>query len=70
MIKLMIRTIIERFDIYLLVLSLAAGILVAYFDAKKFKKQDKPVAYKQARYLGIGVAAVAIIFYIIRFMVV
>lgn len=70
MIKLMIRTVIERFDIYLLVLSLAAGIMVAYFDAKKFKKEDKPVAYKQARYLGIGVAALAIVLYIVRFMVV
>lgn len=66
----MIRTVIERFDIYLLVLSLAAGIMVAYFDAKKFKKEDKPVAYKQARYLGIGVAALAIVLYIVRFMVV
>ncbi|WP_017413549.1 CLC_0170 family protein [Clostridium tunisiense] len=66
--RLMIRTIIERFDLYLLILSVATGILVAYFDAKKFKTENKQTAYKQARYFGIGVAALAIALYIVRFM--
>jgi uncharacterized membrane protein len=64
----MLRTIIERFDLYLLLLCIVAGLMVAFLDTKQFKQQEKQTAYKQAKYFGLGLVVLAVGIYIVRFM--
>lgn len=64
----MLITIIERFDLYLLLLCTVAGLMVAFLDTKQFKQEEKQTAYKQAKYLGLGLIIFTAAIYIIRFM--
>lgn len=64
----MVRTIIERFDLYLLILCIVSGAMVAYLDGAKYKKEGKKTEFKQGRYIGLGLIVFAFIMYIARFI--
>lgn len=70
MVNFMLRTIIERFDLYLLLLCVATGLIVVLFDTKQFKQEGKQRAYKQAKYFGLGLMIFVAAIYIIRFIIV
>ncbi len=64
----MLRTIIERFDLYLLMLCVVSGAMVAFFDAERYKNEKKHTAFKQAKYFGLGLIVFSIALYVVRFM--
>lgn len=66
----MLRTIIERYDLYLLMLCIISGAMVAYFDAERYKNEKKHTAYKQAKYFGFGLIVFSVALYIVRFIIV
>lgn len=66
----MILTIIERFDLNLLILVLVYGFFVAYLDGKYFKRENKVRARNQCLYIGIGSSLFTLIMYIIRIIVI
>jgi hypothetical protein len=63
-----LRTIIERFDLYLLILCIVSGAMVAYLDGAKYKREGKEAEFKQGRYVGLGLIAFVFIMYIARFI--
>lgn len=66
----MVRTIIERFDVYLLILSIASGIMVAYLDGAKYKREGKKAEFRQGRCIGLGLIIFTFVMYIARFILV
>ncbi|GAA0125909.1 hypothetical protein UT300019_18110 [Clostridium sp. CTA-19] len=57
---------IEKFDLYLLILVIISGSMVFFADAKYFKLKGNYKAYKQARYISGGVMLLTIILFFIR----
>lgn len=66
----MLITLIERFDIYLLILVFIYGFFVAYLDGKYFKRQNKLRARKQSFVIGLGLSLFTLVMYIIRAVII
>lgn len=58
--------ILELFDIYILILCIINGATVAFVDTTHFKKNNEMKAYKQAKYIGIGLIVFAASVYLVR----
>ncbi|GAA0121247.1 MAG: hypothetical protein KID00_06985 [Clostridium argentinense] len=58
--------ILETFDIYILILCIINGAIVAFFDTTYFQRNNQMRAYKQARYIGVGLMVFAASIYLIR----
>lgn len=58
--------IIKHFDFYILALVFLLSFIVIFFDGKIFKKQGEIKAYKQSKYVGIGVLVFTLAMFIIR----
>lgn len=62
----MLWTLVERFDIYLVILVFATGYMLVVSDVKYFSRQDKNNAKKQSLIVGIGMMIIVVGIYIIR----
>ncbi|WP_291583526.1 CLC_0170 family protein [Clostridium sp. UBA6640] len=60
--------ILENFDIYILILCILNGGIVAFVDTDYFKNNNEMKAYKEAKYIGIGLMVFAVSVYLIRML--
>ncbi|ARC86842.1 putative membrane protein [Clostridium argentinense CDC 2741] len=58
--------ILENFDIYILILCILNGGIVAFVDTAYFKNNNEMKAYKEAKYIGFGLIIFAVSVYLIR----
>lgn len=64
----MITTLVERFDIYLVILVLVTGYMLIYGDVRYFSREDKKKSQKQSLCIGIVMVVFTIGMYILRFL--
>ncbi len=62
----MIRTLIERVDIYLVILVLVSGYMMARGDVRYFSREDNHRAKKQSLIIGIAMMVIVVGVYILR----
>ncbi|MFR1709901.1 MAG: CLC_0170 family protein [Clostridium sp.] len=62
----MIRTLIERVDIYLVILVLVSGYMMARGDVRYFSREDNHMAKKQSLIIGIAMMVIVVGVYILR----
>lgn len=62
----MIKTLIERIDIYLVLLVLASAYILIFSDSRYFQREDKEKARKQSIMIGIVMLLVTVSLYIVR----
>jgi uncharacterized membrane protein YidH (DUF202 family) len=62
----MMRLLIERFDIYLVILILVSGYMMVVGDVRYFSREDKHRAKKQSLVIGIAMMLVVVGMYILR----
>lgn len=62
----MMRLLIERFDIYLIILILVSGYMMVVGDVRYFSREDKHRAKKQSLVIGIAMMLVVVGMYILR----
>lgn len=62
----MIRTLIERVDIYLVILVLVSGYMMVSGDVRYFSREDKYRAKKQSLIIGISMMVIVVGVYILR----
>ncbi|MEG2412550.1 MAG: CLC_0170 family protein [Clostridium sp.] len=66
--KSMLRTLVERFDIYLVILVLVAGYMLIVGDVRYFSREDKNRAKIQSLVIGIGMVIITVSMYIVRWV--
>jgi len=62
----MMRVLIERSDIYLVILVLVSGYIMVSGDIRYFLRQDKQRAKKQSLAIGITMMVIVVGLYILR----
>ncbi|WP_346936269.1 CLC_0170 family protein [Clostridium sp.] len=62
----MMRVLIERFDIYLVILVLVSGYMMLIGDVRYFSREDKHKAKKQSLVVGIAMMLIVVGMYILR----
>lgn len=62
----MMRLLIERFDIYLVILILVSGYMMVVGDVRYFSREDKHRAKKQSLVIGIAMMLVVVGMYVLR----
>ncbi|WP_346929937.1 CLC_0170 family protein [Clostridium sp.] len=62
----MMRVLIERFDIYLVILVLVSGYMMVCSDVRYFSREDKHKAKTQSLVIGIAMMLVVVGMYILR----
>ncbi len=62
----MIKVLIERVDIYLVILVLVSGYMMLSSDVRYFSREDNHKAKKQSLAIGISMMLVVIGLYILR----
>ncbi|WP_346920655.1 CLC_0170 family protein [Clostridium sp. UBA7339] len=66
----MMRLLIERFDIYLIILILVSGYMMVGSDVRYFSREDKQKAKKQSLVIGIAMMLVVVGMFILRGIVI
>lgn len=66
----MIKVLIERVDIYLVILVLVSGYMMLSSDVRYFSREDNQKAKKQSLAIGISMMLVVIGLYILRGIVI
>ncbi|MEG1256454.1 CLC_0170 family protein [Clostridium sp.] len=64
----MLKTLIERFDIYLIILVLITGYMLVIGDVRYFSREDKKKAKKQSLGIGIAMMVITVGMYIVRWI--
>lgn len=62
----MMKVLIERSDIYLVILVLVSGYIMVSGDIRYFSRQDKHRAKKQSLAIGITMMVIVVGLYILR----
>lgn len=62
----MLWTLLERFDIYLVILVLVAGYILIFDDFRYFSRENKNKAKRQSLFVGIVMIMVTLGLYIAR----
>lgn len=62
----MLWTLIERFDIYLVILVLVSGYILVCGDVKYFSREDNMSAKRQSLIVGIAMMLITVGIYIAR----
>lgn len=63
---IVIKTFIERIDIYLVLLVLATVYILIISDGKYFYRENKLTARKQSIFIGIAMLIITVGIYIVR----
>jgi hypothetical protein len=66
----MIKILIERADIYLVILVLVSGYMMLSSDVRYFSREDNQKAKKQSLAIGISMMLVVVGLYILRGIVI
>jgi hypothetical protein len=66
----MIKVLIERADIYLVILVLVSGYMMLSSDVRYFSREDNQKAKKQSLAIGISMMLVVVGLYILRGIVI
>lgn len=62
--------IVKCFDIYLLILTIVSGLLVAVFDSRNYRLTGKTKGVKQSIIVGCGIIIIVGVMFIIRNIVI